>query len=306
MEDEFDNAPGIPDSVNKSAGNIMGENVNNPWVKPEVEIPNTEADTLRSQTNPRVNQVQSEQASGIYGLRNEMYATPKTALDPMANNNFSKNSRYGNLNEKSYQDTLRLSRQADAYNNRPVDTMMLGGSAATGTGSYSLGQETQKYSRPQIETQEMRQMRANERLDEAQRGTDVRLQAALNSKNYDVFKDAYQRIANSLDTRAQQRYALEAFDYAERYRNFFAKNYDVFKAELEEWLSGDKITRVWNQFRSNPLFAMMMSMAIVGQPMPDMGSIVQWNLYQQLMNAGVSPEDATRMIYGLGLRMVER
>jgi len=137
---------------------------------------------------------QDELMNKAYGdvdkLTNEVYSTPGVSLNPVQNQPLSKSGRYGNLNNKSFNDTLKLSRQADAYNNRPLDNMRLGGHYNAAGGSYDLGVETLGYERPKIETQEMRQMRANENIDLQQRQLDDQLQAAINAKDYDAFKQA--------------------------------------------------------------------------------------------------------------------
>ena len=83
------------------------------------------------------------------------------------NENFAKNNPRGNLNGMNFSDTRLMSRLADALNNerhlKPTDighrTLHYG---STGTGADQAGSERWE----PIETQEMRQMRQSERLDE--------------------------------------------------------------------------------------------------------------------------------------------
>lgn len=97
--------------------------------------------------------------------------------------NLAKNNPRGDLNNRSYRSTLNMSRMADALNNRrhlkPTDighrTLHYG---STGTGAEQAGSERWE----PIETQEIRQMRANETLDKTARGFDVQRQA--NIENY--------------------------------------------------------------------------------------------------------------------------
>lgn len=130
----------------------------------------------------------SEQAVSDYDkLYQDVLKTPGTEIDERYGTNFAKEGRYGNLNNKSFDDTLRLSRQADAYNNKPIGKMHLGISYNPSSGQGVGGFETTGYERPNLETQEMRQMRTNERLDEMQRGLDVQLEHNITKLPYDAF-----------------------------------------------------------------------------------------------------------------------
>lgn len=85
------------------------------------------------------------------------------------NYNLAKNNPNGNLNNRSFGRTLRQSRLADALNNqRHWKAAKIGRRTNSGFGTNEFQEGYSERWEP-IETQEMRQMRANERLDETAR-----------------------------------------------------------------------------------------------------------------------------------------
>ena len=86
-------------------------------------------------------------------------------VNPWYATNQAQNSRYGNLNNKDYDTTLALSRLADQFNN--TQFVAPGGRVGFTTNSSfgSAAPEKPGYAQFNINTQEMRQMRANEQLD---------------------------------------------------------------------------------------------------------------------------------------------
>lgn len=100
--------------------------------------------------------------------------------------NQAKNSRYGNLNNKDYDTTLALSRLADQFNN--TQFVAPGGRVGFTTNSSfgSAAPDNPGYAQFNINTQEMRQMRANEQLDAQAR----QLAASLQGDTQKMYLDA--------------------------------------------------------------------------------------------------------------------
>lgn len=96
--------------------------------------------------------------------------------------NLAKHNPRGNLNNRSFATTERFSRLADLLNNQVYfDPDLRSGTINPNTGSVvesSSGGASIRRWEP-IETQEMRQMRANERMDERARGAQTDLQARI-------------------------------------------------------------------------------------------------------------------------------
>lgn len=100
-------------------------------------------------------------------------------MDPHWKDNHAKDNWRGNLNGKSFNSTLRLSRAADAMNNaRHWNPGLAGRRTNSSFGTNEMTEANSERWEP-IETQEMRQMRANERMDERQRDYDIKRAAGV-------------------------------------------------------------------------------------------------------------------------------
>lgn len=127
-----------------------------------------------------------DEARGLSQTRTLDQFTKAQALriNPAQDTNFAKQSRYGNLNRKPFNNTLNLSRLADALNNkRHWVARDIGRRTNSGFGTME-GQQSSGERWEPIETQEMRQMRANEALDRQQRQEDIALQSKINAYPY--------------------------------------------------------------------------------------------------------------------------
>lgn len=126
----------------------------------------------------------------------------KDAVVPWHDQNLAKNNPYGNLNNKSFEQTLNLSRQADRFNNH-LDW----DPGHVGRTTYHLGSTESDtghaYRRDPIETQEMRQMRANENVDALARQGQAGLQADMNRYGLDL-----QRQSDTLQAQFGQQLGL--------------------------------------------------------------------------------------------------
>lgn len=130
--------------------------------------------------------------AGIRELTDEAIGN-KSKLNENQNVNLGKNNPQGNLNNMSFGRTLALSRAADRYNNKPTGkiTTMRGGSAVDGL----QVSQYDPYNRPQIETEEMRQMQKNRRIDEARQMMRAALQGKVDQWTYDRYQDLAEQLA---------------------------------------------------------------------------------------------------------------
>lgn len=120
--------------------------------------------------------------------------------------NLAKNNPYGNLNGSSFKNTLNFSRLADALNNKQYKNWSsLGTFSTDGSGgivpSGEVGYSSDK--RTPIETEEMRLMRENERLDEEQRRGLIQQQQNVNDyalKLQDKMDDLCRNMAEQIGT----------------------------------------------------------------------------------------------------------
>lgn len=190
---------------------------------------------IQEDFNDDVHEASNQAISDYDDFYQDVKNTPGTELDEKYNQHLVKEGRYGNLNNKSFDDTLKLSREADAYNNKPIGKMHLGISYNPSAGQGVGGFETTGYDRPKIETQEMRQMRANERLDEMQRGLDVQLQHNITKLPYEYFKKTMDEKYNIRTSEAEAKRAfaqIRAVDRAQQTMSQWGTNFEkVFNAK---------------------------------------------------------------------------
>lgn len=215
--------------------------------------------STRKQTAQDISE-HNKQASGYMqgasdnakGLGKEQYETKKTDLNKPQNSNYATDGgQYGMANNKDYSTTLRLARQADAYNAKPTPHMY---SARWGQGMQDVGTG---FDRPNVETQETRAMNQTWQLDTNQKQLAQALQDAVNHKDLDAFKATYAQLygINLSDYQArmamsqlahsgyiQQHLAKDLADWQNRFQNFSvmerAKAYDDMVSGGHTMLAG--------------------------------------------------------------------
>ena len=160
-----------------------------------------------------------------------------------ANWNPSKDTAQGNLNEQAFDTTLRYSRMADMLNNKlHLTPSSIGARTATrgssGTGLDQIGLGMQKG--PQAETQETRQMRANEQADMLRRQQDIKRQGSIQDRMLVIQQQLDQglvNLANNLGIDKQKlayNIALlqQQKEYGDTYDQVLRQAYDIFAKEL--------------------------------------------------------------------------
>lgn len=221
---------------------------------------------VQSDFNKGIRETTEQGIKDFEDLYQGVRRTPGTDLDEKYNQNFIKEGRYGNLNNKGFDETLRLSRQADAYNNEPVEKMHLGISYNPSAGQGVGGFETTGYERPNIETQEMRQMRANERLDEMQRGLDVQLQHDITKLPYDAFVKALDKKFDIRVSEADARRTFEQIRAVDRANQRLMKDQEDFMKRYGAKF-GMKLGQIMMELaKTNTLQAMVFSNYVLGYP----------------------------------------
>lgn len=152
--------------------------------------------------------------------------------------NLAKENPRGNLNGMNFRDTRYMSRPADALNNerhlKPTDighrTLHYG---STGTGAEGAGSERWE----PIETQEMRQMRANEELDKRARQRDVDRQADVEDYALELRKMLDKSSIDINDYAARTGIDLERFMQQAVHMAEYSKSWDTYWAALKERFS---------------------------------------------------------------------
>lgn len=161
-------------------------------------------------------------------LEKEQQNRSKTDLDPNAGKDIAKGqSQYGMFNNRDYGTTLRLAREADRYNNKPVDKKMTfhaGASGQAGSVSYM-----DKYERPKIQTMETRAMNQVQQLDTQQKSLAIALQDAVNHKDLNAFIQAYQQMYGITLSKRDAEVAMTQMARTAETQQILAQGMDYFK-----------------------------------------------------------------------------
>lgn len=231
----------------------------------------------------------------LKGPLQEIQQTPDwgTQLNELQNNNFAKQARHGNLNNKPYKNTLFLSRLADAFNNNrrwvPTETGYRTNSKF-GTQAAKVGYSERW---DPITTQETRQMRANEAIDSAQRQQDVQLQAAINKYPLDVQRtidNMSQQLALAMGQDAisfkrvisEALYSLSHTEPSKLNMNMIMQTYLQYMAKE---VSIDAVTTILNFLEENSLLTNVYLKAIAGAESPDLLQVANTDLMHNLYEA---------------------
>lgn len=130
-------------------------------------------------------------SEGTRSLEQEQHDTDKEYLDKNVNANQAKGEgQYGHINNRDYRTTLKLARDVDRYNSRPMGHIMHYGSYE-GSGIQDLGTG---YDKPKLETMESRAMQQSFELDTNQKKLAQALQDAVNHKNLEAFQQLYKQL----------------------------------------------------------------------------------------------------------------
>ena len=215
--------------------------------------------------------------------------------------NLAKDNPRGNLNGASFGQTLRFSRLADMLNNRlryvpsPQVTLGTPETGFVGDGGATL----EKY--PQIETQEMRQMRANERMDEVARRAGIDLQSRIQAYPQDLQEQRDKAMLglegeilsteNDLN-RMWQKMVLE-MEYAGSVENYFKKMFQRFLTD-EELNKNDRTARYL--YSVAPTFAQLWAnVAGIGGSVPNRMVRYINEMVDQIWNMPISTAEKAAM-----------
>lgn len=232
----------------------------NPYSQPS--IANQEATVLSKDIADNsvadVNQATEKASADTRTLSNEQFTKPGEDLNANQNANYAKDGgQYGRVNNKDYGTTLRLAREADAYNAKTRGHIM----AIGPSGVQDLGAG---YTRPELNTMEQRAADQAMSLDTNQKTLAQQLQAAVNSKDLDTFKQLYQQLYNVVLTDAQASIQMRSMARGAEVSALWANNRQVFDGLFGRWLKGSIATTIYNLTSTNNEFAQYLSNALQG------------------------------------------
>ena len=213
----------------------------------------------KDQAVSEINEANKKATDETRKYEHEQYNKDKSELDENAGKNIAKGeSQYGMFNDRDYNTTLRLAREADRYNNRPTEHVMGIGTRKTGGNKdYGLG-----YDRPKIQTMETRAMDQAQQLDTQQKNAAIALQDAVNRKDLEAFKMAYMQLYGITLSERDAIVAMTNMIRGAETQQILAQGMDYFKRAF----GTETGTALYNlsQSDNNPMLANMLGQIITG------------------------------------------
>lgn len=220
---------------------------------------------LSKNTKGKYNQNKSGVQAGTDSIGERAKNTSGESLFSDQNANIAKTGgKQGTINDKDYNTTLRLMREADAYNSMPIGQIFKNGTRNTG-GTQSLGYGFEK---PALETMETRTMNQAMGLDTARKQAEVQLQAAIDAKDYDAFKAIIQQQLGIELSDYQAKNALDQYALQMALQDVTAKNLQEFTKEYARYFDASTAATIYNMVQSNEPWAMQLAGVLEGQVVP--------------------------------------
>lgn len=201
--------------------------------------------------------------------RDEVINTNGQKLNPQEDqkDNFAKTGgSKGSLTGKDFSSTLNLMRRADKYNNKPVENMIHYGSYK-GSGIQNLGTG---YERPKIETEEMREMERNRALDAQQKQLMVQLQDAINHKDVEAFKSAYEQIFGITLSETQIIEAMRQWTQQQQITNTATKDITSWQKKFLRAFDEETLDYLMQLSETDNQLSQLLSNAMYGLPTPSL------------------------------------
>lgn len=268
------------------------------WQRPVSDIQKTKATAEGAYSEADDDAIQARADTKQRDIVNNFVDNPElqTRLDPNMNNPHASNNFRGNINGRSAGSTLQLSRLADAFNSQlhasPTD---IGARSVTGSGISGPGTgiegATPKRWNP-IETQEMRQMRNNERLDEKQRGLDIDREARIRNYPLDLQQNADKMQSELASYSAKTgidfgnllKKSVVGLEYDANGQTRLQQFMSAFNLEIQN-LTNDKIKNMLLKYTNNPVVMQMLAQVYkAGFQSPALAQWYKGKYMEQIVN----------------------
>lgn len=239
-----------------------------PWRTPGIVQEDTERENRRvkKETDQDIDASTGKAKEGSRGITDEQYNTDPTKLNKWQNSDYARDGgQYGRLNNRNYNTTLRLAREADRYNQAPRENFMVFGNG------YKGGMGTQKidrYEKPQLETMETRAMNQSWNLDTNQKMLAQALQDAVNHKDLEAFKDLYKQLYGIELDEMQAELAFTQLARTMQIQNIFSKDSQRWMSYFNRAFGAETAMTIYNMVDSNPMAANMLAGQLLNGTMP--------------------------------------
>ena len=195
----------------------------------------------------------------------KVHDTDKKKIDPNHGKNIAKGKgTYDMYNNRDYSTTLRLAREADAYNSRPREHIYeqnhwkAGGTQDLGTG----------FEKPELKTMETRAMDQVFQLDTNQKQLAQALQDAANRQDLEAFQEAWrQKYGIELD-KMQAELEMVKLQRQLQQQQLFTKDMSAWSEYFKRAFGLETADYIMSQVKNDPLLASMYAQVLGGWAAP--------------------------------------
>ena len=239
------------------------------WKEPGVENEATRKniDTKSDKAVSQTTAAKDKAVENIQNVYDKQKSVSTNSLNPTGdqNKNIAKGEgSKGSINNKSYSDTLRMIRNIDKYNIRPVEDAFSVGTRHTG-GAKNLGK---MYERPELKTMETRAMDQSIQLDTEQKQLAIALQDAINHKDYDAFVNVYEKMFGVQLTTMQAEQAIRQWMQQQQASSVLAKDAVQWNKEFMRAFDANTLTALMDLSNTDSQLASLLTNTMYGISTP--------------------------------------
>lgn len=250
---------------------------------------------IRNTTSEEYAGQKTQADSDAKDLYNKQKNTAKTDLFEDADKNLAKGEgRYGSINNRDYSTTLRLAREADAYNNRPMEHVERIGMTSVqdlGTG----------FDKPGIQTAETRAAQQAMNLDTNQKQLAQALQDAVNHKDLNAFMQTYKQLYGISLSRYDAEREMTRYQRQNEMQQVFTKSFGAWEREFGRYFTDQTSQAIYNLVKTNPQYATMLAASLGTATPPSQYNRIMQDFvdksFMQLVEGGMSERDALSQVY---------
>ena len=222
-------------------------------------------------------------------------------VNPQAKTNIPVEDPFGNYNNKTWEETLNLSRLADAYNNQRHWTP--GNFNADGTGAisqYAMNEpiQTEETRRGDIVRQGISQQQAYS-LGRANEALSYPLELTkMFDKSWNTAQDAAMELRrNYADMVQRSRFDSE---YRDMFRQALQKDIQRWTIELGQYEDNKVARAIWGEFSKNPQYSQYLASVMTNGVMPQINQYYAQEIVNEMMktnpNVANDPQQALELI----------
>ena len=211
----------------------------------------------------------------------------KTKANPKADIDVSTQDPFGNYNNMGWEDTLRMSRLADAYNSQrhwEKGRISLDGTGADNRYVQNTPVQTEEQRRAGI-TRDLNKQQAQLTLERnnASLAYPLELQKMFDKTSDDAYRASMEIQRNWADNARRARFDAQ---FRQEYAQALQKDLMFWSQEMSQYQNNKVATIIWNMMESDPQFAAWLSTNMTTSVTPSQDQYLANNVIQAILNSG--------------------